>query len=131
MVGFAKSNKMTNDSVVFSFFKGLLVAVLLSLGLIILFAFCMKWFEISDYFIAPITLCIKGISLFLGAWIAIKGDRKGLVKGLLFGIIYIVLSFIIFTVLAGQFFVTISTFLDVVFASLLGAIVGIVKVNRR
>lgn len=120
----------TNENVFFDFFKGILIASLLSLGLVILAAFCLKWFSIADEYVAPITLLIKGISVFVGAMFAVKGNSKGLLKGVSFGLIYIVVAFIVFSVLAGSMSVGVSTLLDVLFASLLGGIVGIVKVNR-
>lgn len=120
----------TNENVFFDFFKGILIASLLSLGLVILAAFCLKWFSIADEYVAPITLLIKGTSVFVGAMFAVKGNSKGLLKGVSFGLIYIVVAFIVFSVLAGSMSVGVSTLLDVLFASLLGGIVGIVKVNR-
>ena len=87
-------------------------------------------FEISDVFIVPATLLIKGISVLVGAVVAIKGTNKGLVKGAVFGAVYIVVALVVFSVLAGTFQVGVSTILDVAFASLLGGIVGIVKVNK-
>ena len=120
----------TNENVLFDFFKGILIASLLSLGLVILAAFCLKWFSIADEYVAPITLLIKGTSVFVGAMFAVKGNSKGLLKGVSFGLIYIVVAFIVFSVLAGSMSVGVSTLLDVLFASLLGGIVGIVKVNR-
>lgn len=120
----------TNENVFFDFFKGILIASFLSLGLVILAAFCLKWFSIADEYVAPITLLIKGTSVFVGAMFAVKGNSKGLLKGVSFGLIYIVVAFIVFSVLAGSMSVGVSTLLDVVFASLLGGIVGIVKVNR-
>ena len=120
----------TNENVFFDFFKGILIASLLSLGLVILAAFCLKWFSIADEYVAPITLLIKGTSVFVGAMFAVKGNSKGLLKGVSFGLIYIVVAFIVFSVLAGSMLVGVSTLLDVLFASLLGGIVGIVKVNR-
>lgn len=120
----------TNENVFFDFFKGILIASLLSLGLVIFAAFCLKWFSIADEYVAPITLLIKGISVFVGAMFAVKGNSKGLLKGVSFGLIYIVVAFVVFSVLAGSMSVGVSTLLDVLFASLLGGIVGIVKVNR-
>ena len=127
---FQQAKADTNENIFFDFFKGILVASLLSLGLVIFAAFCLKWFSISDAFVAPITLLIKGTSVFVGALFAIKGTSKGLVKGALFGLIYIVVAFIVFSVLAGTASIGVSTLLDVLFASLLGGIVGIVKVNK-
>ena len=127
---FQQAKAYSNENIVFDFFKGLLVAALLSLGLVIFAAFCLKWFSIGDEFIAPITLLIKGASVFVGALFAIKGHSKGLVKGVIFGLVYVVVAFIVFSVLAGTAVFGVSTILDVLFASLLGGIVGIVKVNK-
>ena len=52
-------------------------------------------------------------------------------KGLCFGVCYVVLAFVIFSVLAGSFSVGVSFALDLAFAGLLGGIVGIVKVNKK
>lgn len=131
MFGHSKSERLSNENVIFDFIKGLLVATLLSLGLIVLFAFCMKWFSIPDEFISPITLVIKGVSVLTGSCIAVKGESKGLLKGLLFGMLYIILAFVVFSILSGTFSVGISSILDLAFATLLGGIVGIIKVNRK
>lgn len=131
MFGRTKTEKLTNENIVFDFVKGLLVATLLSLGLVVLFAFCMKWFSIPDEFITPATLLIKGLSALVGSILAVKGNSKGLLKGMTFGAIYIVLAFVIFSILAGTFDIGLGLVLDLAFASLLSGIVGIVKVNKN
>ncbi len=127
----SKTQRLSNENVIYDFLKGLLVATLISLGLVVLFAFCMKWFLIADDFIAPATLVIKGISVLAGSVVAVKGKSKGLVKGLSFGAIYVAVAFLVFWMLSGSFSIGVSTLLDVLFASLLGGIVGIIKVNKR
>ena len=127
----SKFSNSTKDNVFFSFLKGILIGSILSFGLIVLFAYCMKWFDLSDAWISPIVLLIKGISVFVGAFFAVKGSSKGLIKGSLFGLVYILVAFVIFSFLAGEFQFTISTLLDVIFAMLLGGLVGIFKVNKK
>ena len=131
MLVHSKTRSETKDNLFLDYFKGLLVSILLSLELIVLFALLLKWFDIADGFIVPMTLIIKGVSVFVGACIAIKGDSKGLVKGVIFGALYIALAFLIFGMLAGTFKFSVSGLLDVVFACVLGGLVGIVKVNRH
>ena len=91
------AKRLFSNQIIVDYLKGLIVALLLSLGLIILFAFSLDWFNIKDVFIPAITLLIKGISVLIGSIIAIKGDSKGLLKGAAFGMIYIVLAFMIFS----------------------------------
>ena len=74
---------------------------------------------------------IKAISVIFGSMIAVKGENRGLLKGALFGGVYIVFAFIVFGLLAGSFEIGLSFLLDLVFSVILGGIVGIVKVNKR
>lgn len=124
------TKNLFNNSLIFDFLKGIIVALLLSLGLIILFAFSLKWFNISDVLIAPITLVIKAVCVAVGSIVAIKGESKGLLKGVSFGAIYMFFAFVIFSILSGSFSFSVSSFLDICFAALLGGLVGIIKVNR-
>ena len=130
---FSKSSSKTvsNENIILDFVKGIIVSSLISLGLVILFAFCLKWFSLSDIYISPVILAIKGISVIIGAIIAIKGNNKGLLKGLCFGILFMLIAFFMFSLLAGVFIVDVSTVLDFLFASLAGGIVGIIKVNKN
>ncbi|MBR7172214.1 MAG: TIGR04086 family membrane protein [Clostridia bacterium] len=116
--------------VVLDFLKGLIVSLILSLGMIIALAFSLKWIEIDDRFIPAIVLLVKGICVFVGAIIAIKGESKGLLKGVCFGVIYILLAFFIFSILSGMFSMGLGLLLDMLFAALLSGLVGIVKVNK-
>ena len=106
MASFSKTKSSSNQSVVFDFIKGIIVASLASLALVILFAFFIKWFDISDGYLNLITLLIKAVSVIIGSIFAVKGDSKGLVKGVVFGLIYIIFAFVIFSFLAAAWTVS-------------------------
>ena len=116
---------------IISFLIGLVVSVILSLALVIVLAFALKWVLIDEKFIVPLNLAIKVISVLVGAGIAVKGSSKGLIKGVVFGLLYIILAFGLFSILAHSFSIDISLLLDVVCTCLAGGIVGIIKVNAR
>ena len=123
---------ITKNNETLRFTKGLIVAVILSLGLVLLFAFCLKWFDLADSFIVPVNMAIKGLCVVVGSIISIKKDtEKGLLKGASFGALFIVLAFVVFSILSGSFSLNLSNLLDLVFASTLGGIVGVVKVNKN
>lgn len=130
MFGKSSVKKLVVNNVFMDYLKGIIIALLISMALIFAFAFSLKWFDISDAFIPMVTLIIKGLSVLIGAIIAIKGKEKGLLKGLLFGIIYTFLAMLIFSILSGSFDIGMSFVLDVLFAGILGGLVGIVKVNK-
>lgn len=127
----SKSEKLSNDNIFFDFVKGIIIAIIISLGLVVLFAFILKGFSLSDSVITPVTMIIKAVSVVVGALVAVKGNSKGLVKGISFGTIYIVIAFLIFSILAGSFSVGVSGLLDLISAATCGGIVGIIKVNRK
>ena len=130
-MGNVSVKNMFFSQIVLDFLKGIIIALLISLGLIIAFAFLLKWFDINDNFIPAITLLVKGLSVLIGSLIAIKGDSKGLLKGVCFGSIYIFLAFVIFSILSGNFSINLSILLDLAFAAIIGGIVGIIKVNKN
>ena len=70
-------------------------------------------------------------NVVLESLVASKGTSKGLIKGAVFGVIYVSLAFLIFGLLASSFTFDIGLLLDYGFAALLGALVGIIKVNRN
>ncbi len=131
MFSHSKSEKLSNDNVFFDFVKGIVIAIIVSLGLVVLFAFILKGFSLPDSVITPVTMIIKALSVVLGSLVAVKGNSKGLVKGVSFGAIYIVVAFLIFSLLAGSFSVGLSGLLDLLSAIACGGIVGIIKVNRK
>ena len=130
-MSFAKTSSAEKSSIILDFLKGLIVSMLISSGLVILLAFSLKWFSLDEKFIMPLNLAIKTISVVIGASIAIKGDSKGLIKGILFGLVYVLFAFLCFSLLAKSFAVDLSLLLDILFASIAGGIVGIVKVNSK
>ena len=107
-----KTKRIAKESVVLDFLKGLIVSIIISFAMIILFALFIKWFDMSDVWIVPITLVIKGVSVLFGSLIAIKGTSKGLIKGAIFGAIYVVFAFLIFGILAGSLAIDVSLLLD-------------------
>ena len=130
-MSFAKSkSSIMGGNIILGYIKGLIVSMLVSFALVILLAFSLKWFSMSEKLISPINLAIKTISVLVGSCIAVKGNSKGLLKGVLFGFLYISLAFISFSFLANTFSMDLSLILDVLFACIAGGIVGIIKVNR-
>lgn len=130
MTSFSRTSELSNENVLLSYLKGLIVSLLISFAFVILFAFCLKWFDISENYIFVGTMIIKVLSAMFGAMVAIKGKSKGLIKGLIFGIVYISIAFIVFSFLAGSFTFDGQTALDFLASSIIGGIVGVIKVNK-
>lgn len=112
--------------------KGALVAVSTTLILILLFALIVRFFNVSDKWIFPINQVIKVISLILGVIVILKSSReKGFVKGLILGLTYFILSFVIFSILQASFKIGIKNIYDLILTTLMGGLIGIIVVNIK
>ena len=128
----AKSFENKKSGLFGSIFKGSLIALCVSLLSILLFAFLLKFTNISDRFITPINQVIKGISVFIGVFVGFRKQKSmGLVGGLLVGLIYTMLAFLTFSLLDGSFVFDKVLFNDCIFGAIIGGICGIICVNLK
>lgn len=112
--------------------KGSLIALCISLVGILIFAFILKFASISDKAIRPINQIIKGVSVLVGVFVAMrKVDKMGLVGGLLIGLVYTILAFVVFSLLDGNFEFNLTLLNDFLFGGIMGAICGIIAVNVK
>ena len=112
--------------------KGTLFSLCFSLCFILLFALCLKFTGISENLITPINQVIKGVSIFLGVFLALKSENKyGLVCGLLIGFLFTILAFFTFSILSGSFDFSKTFFTDMIFGAIIGGICGIICVNLK
>ncbi len=110
--------------------KSTLVAVLISVGLILVFAVALKFVDFSDVIIKIINQIIKIISIFFGCFVMLKKDKsKGLIKGLILGVMYSVIAFIVFSLLNSSFSFGLSNILDLLFSAVFGSICGVFCAN--
>lgn len=112
--------------------KGTLIALCVSLTMILIFAFLLKFTNIPDSAITPINQVIKGASIFLGVFLGLRKIKElGLVTGLLIGLVYTILAFIVFSILSGGFTFNLTLLTDMIFGAVIGAICGIICVNIK
>lgn len=117
-------------NIVISVLSGTIVAISTTLVLILLFALLIRFFNINDNWIFPTNQIIKIISMFVGGFVFLKKHNKnGFLKGVFMGMVYYILSYIIFSILQGGFYLNISNFYDLVLTTLMGGLVGIIVVN--
>lgn len=121
-----------DNSTFFRILKGSLIALVFSLILVLVFAFVLRFIPISDNLISPINQVIKGISILFGTIFALKKSKEmGLISGLLIGFLYTVLAFLTFSILSGDFTFSSTILNDLLFASIIGGISGIIAINVK
>ncbi|MBO4555004.1 MAG: TIGR04086 family membrane protein [Clostridia bacterium] len=79
--------------------KAVLFATLISLALVLVEAIVIKFSSIPLKAIMPINIAIKLTSIFLGCLIGFKNKQNGILKGVIAGLVYMLLTFFIFAAL--------------------------------
>ena len=107
-----------------------LISLLSSLLFVLLFALIIRWADLDEKVIVPVNYAIKFLSIFLGVMIMFKDNKNGILKGLIAGAVFMLLSFLIFNAMDGFKSVNFN-WIDLIFIPAGGAISGIVKVNLK
>ena len=127
-----KTSEKGNGKILKPVLKGVLIALCISLVAILLFAFLLRFTNISENLISPVNQVIKGISIFLGVLFGMKKVKEnGILNGLLIGFLFTVFAFLVFSLLDGQFVFDKTLLNDVIFGSIIGAICVIICVNLK
>lgn len=112
-----------NTSFLLLVLKSALKGVLLSIVLVLIFAFVLKFINLDDRVISIIDEIIKIVSIFVAVISLIrKSPYKILLKSALVGAVYIFLTLIVFSALRGKFSFNFANLMDI----LLGAVTGII-----
>lgn len=112
--------------------KGAMVALFVSLIGILIFAFAMKYFPVADTLIKPINQVIKGVSVLIGCFVALKKAKQlGLISGIMIGLLYTIIAFLVFSLLDGNFEFSRIVVNDLFFGGIIGAVCGMIAINAK
>lgn len=112
------------------FLKNLLLSLLISLILIILLSFIMSNTNINDNLLNPIVIGIVTFSLLICSFNMTRSKKeKGIIYGSLLGISYILILYIISSIVLMDFSLQSSSLFFILLGILGGAVGGILGVN--
>ena len=118
--------KKINPSSIINILKTSLIGVIVSILLVLVFAFVLKFVDLSSGVIAVVDQIIKILSIFVAMVMLNKSNGEGLlVKGLLTGAVYSIFTFIVFSILNGGFNFSVGILTDIAFSALVGGAVAI------
>ena len=109
---------------------GVAISFISTMLLFLIFACMMANTSISENLINPSIIILSGISIFFGAGIASKKvQKKGIFVGASIGGIYIILMYIISSILSGNFSINMYSVMMILISILMGGIGGVLGVN--
>lgn len=127
-----EKSKSPEKSVIYlEVLKGLTIALIISLVLILLMALIITFVDVSDTAIAIINQVIKAVSLLIASIISFKEKSNGWKKGLILGLVYIVAAFLIFSLMDGKFTFGWNILFDLIAGAIMGIVCGIFAVNIK
>ena len=110
--------------------KGSIVAIIITLILLFLFASLLTYTSLQETIIIPVVMIITAISILIGSSIStLKIKKNGMVNGAVVGMIYIVTIYLISSLTGTGFACNVNTIIMMVSAVLAGMLGGIIGVN--
>ena len=110
--------------------KATVIALVYSLFAILLFAIILNFCSFDQVVIKPVNYLIKVLAVFLGCYFSIK-NGKGLIKGAIYGLVITIICFFVFALISKSLNFNIYLLWDILLGVAIGAITGIVKVNKK
>ncbi len=110
--------------------KAVLAAVIFSLVCVLVFSLLLELFSISVTAVKPVNQVLKIVAIALGGILFIRGGR-GLVKGVIYGLIAITATYLLFSIISSSFSVTWLFALEMALGAVAGGISGIIGVNIK
>lgn len=115
----------------FEIIKGVIFSLIISVLTVIVFAIIVKFANLSSKTVEIVNIALKIISILTGTLLAVGSGRQGLFKGGIIGLLFVLVSYLVFSLINGSFSVNPLTAFDVIFCLVAGLLSGVFAVNVR
>ena len=123
-------NKINLNNNIVKVIKGSIIAFLISIMLLFIFASLLVYTNIQENTIKPVVIIISIISILVGSSLSsIKIKRKGIVNGALVGNIYIMVIYILSSICFVGFELNLESIIMIISSIISGMIGGVIGVN--
>ena len=112
--------------------KGSVIAIILSVILLTIYALLLSYTTISENTMVPVIITITGISILIGSSISSMHIKKqGMVNGALVGLIYMLTLYILSSIFLLSFEINLKSVIMIGVGILAGMIGGVIGVNMK
>ena len=124
---------MKETSVIKAHIRGNLIAVILTLVAVLVFAFIVRAAGFTSGTVGMIAQIIKVVSIFLGVFIVLRRTSgRAWLHGAIVGLVYTVIAFFIFSIIDSNFSITSGLMLDALFALIVGVVSAVLlRLKKR
>ena len=122
----------TQTTTIKQIMKGVGIALIATVLLLIIFAIILTCTNVSESTISPVIIIATGISILIGSSIGnYKIKKNGLLNGGLVGGIYLLIIYLISSILNWQFGLNFESLILIAVGIIFGIIGGIIGVNKK
>lgn len=110
--------------------KGMCLSMVITLIMILILSMILSFSHIKENVIMPTVIFISSFSILIGAFLVSKKiDEKGIIYGSALGLIYMLVLYLISSILNFDFSLNGSAIVMIIFGVIGGAIGGVLGVN--
>ena len=126
-----KANVKENNTIA-TIAKGIGISLLITVIALIIFSIILTYTNIEENVINPVIMIITAISILIGSSIEnTKLKKNGLINGGMIGGCYILIIYLISSILNWKFSLNVNSLIMIVAAIIFGILGGIIGVNRK
>lgn len=115
---------------IFQVVKAAAAAVIFSLLFVLIFTLIIQLFSLSTSVVKPVNQVFKILAIVAGGLMFIRGGTV-LIKGLIYGLITVIITYLLFGLIAHSLTISWKFALELLFGAVAGAITGIIAVNVK
>lgn len=124
--------QINENKTIINIFKGVGIALITTLVMLIIFSIILTYTNIQENVINPVIMIITAISILIGSsLVSMKLKKNGLINGGLIGGIYILIIYLVSSILNWKFSLNLQSIIMIVTAVTFGVLGGIIGVNKK
>lgn len=112
--------------------KGVGISLIATVIMLIIFSIILTYTNINENVINPVIMIITAINILIGSSLGnVKIRKNGLINGGMIGAIYILIIYLISSILNWRFSLNVQSLIMIVIAIVFGILGGIIGVNKK
>lgn len=112
--------------------KGSAFSIVITLIGLLVYSIILSYTSISETTMPATIIIVTAVSILIGSTISTANIKKnGILNGVLVGIIYIAIIYLISSIVTGNFLLNTNSIIMVIASVLTGALGGIIGVNKK
>lgn len=124
--------QIKEENMIINVLKGAGISLLTTVILLIIFSLLLTYTNIQENVINPVIIMITAVSILIGSSIGIgKMKRDGLINGAIVGVVYMIVIYLISSILNWKFKLNIQSIIMIGIGIAFGILGGIIGVNRK